>query len=76
MFPMKICDICVISAQNIDYVCPLELSHRGGSNYTHNIYFETGIKRNNLYPGKPNILLNKVRFTMVFICLDLLLLLL
>ena len=67
MFPMKICDICVISAQSIDCVCSLELSNRGGSISTHNLCFETDIKRNNLCPGKPHISLNKVGFTRVSI---------
>ena len=46
-------DSCHTSAQNIDCGYSLEPPRRGGSNEYHNICFRAKIKKNNVYPCKP-----------------------
>ena len=50
---MKNSDIFHISAQNIDFVYPLEPPRRGGSNEYPQSMFLSKTKKNNVYHYKP-----------------------
>ena len=56
-------DIFHISAQNIDYRYTLEPLERGGSNeYPQSMFFFSKIRKNNVYPCKPQFYYIKVEF--------------
>ena len=50
---IKISDIFRISSQNIDCGYSLEPPRRGGSNEYHNLCFWAEIRKNSVYPYKP-----------------------
>ena len=61
-FPIKKSDIFHISSQNIDCGYSFELPHRGGSNeYPQSMFFNK-IRKNNVYPCKPQFYYIKVGF--------------
>ena len=59
---IKISDIFLISAQNIDCGYSLEPPRRGGSNEYAQSMFLSRNKKNNIYPCKPQFYYIKVRF--------------
>ena len=62
-FSYKNSDIFHISAQNIDCGYSLEPPRRGGSNeYPQSMFFFSRIKKNNVYPCKPQFYYIKVGF--------------
>ena len=61
-FQIKTSDIFHISAQNIDCRYTLEPPRRGGSNEYPQSTFLSRIKKNNIYPYKPQFYYIKVGF--------------
>ena len=61
-FQIKISDIFHISAQNIDCGYSLEPPRRGGSNEYPQSMFWAEIRKNNVYPCKPQFYYIKVGF--------------
>ena len=61
-FQIKISDIFLFSAQNLDCGYPLEPPHRGGSNEYPQSMFLSRNKKNKVYPCKPQFYNIKVGF--------------
>ena len=61
-FRIKNSDIFHIPAQNIDCGYSLEPPRRGGSNVYPQSMFLSKIRKNNVYPRKPQFYYIKVRF--------------